>query len=262
MRITFVTAFLDLDRESWESFSRSVNDYFNHFTPYVEFIKKSPEDDMIVFLDKKHIDKMLPILKGSERITIIPIDRNYMISNIQTWSRLEREREIMASDTYKKSNGYRTHPETINPEYTLINHAKIDFLLQASKISTSPYLAWTDFGYFASKDRIPSSPLDLNKIEGDKITYTLINPISDIDSDIYYTLKFYPETIGGFFFIGKREKIFEYSLLYNEVLDFFSLKEIADDDQHVALQCYIRRPMLFSLILTGKWHAALTYLSS
>ncbi len=166
----------------------------------------------------------------------------------------------MNSEYYKSLISHRDVPECHIPEYTLINHSKIDFMIEASKLKNSEFFCWIDFGYFALKERIPLNLVDINKLDKNRINYTLINPIDNRDSDVLYTLRNAPERIGGFFFFGERNVLKEYQELYHFVLKEFQYDyNIADDDQHLVLRCYVKQPDLFALHYLGGWHRALCH---
>lgn len=263
-KLCYVTAFLDLQRENWSEFKRSFSDYFNSFLPLLNLFQGLPLEEkdyeLIVYMDKNHVETVKSAVKNSRRITVVEIDSNFLSENIPVWKRLEKEEKIMASDQYKKLMGQRVkYPEHSNAKYTLINHAKIDFINHAMKLSDSENFCWVDFGYFQTPERIPTTMLDLKHFQPDRITYTLINALEEKDKDILYTLHFAPERIGGFFFLGNRKAMSEYQKLYHEIHRGFQDSNLADDDQHLALRCYFRQPELFSLHNLGGWHKALVY---
>ena len=177
------------------------------------------------------------------------------------WKTLEKEREIMNSVDFKNTVGSRIiFPEHTFPEYTLLNHSKIDILcslIDSNKINCQ-YYCWIDFGFFADKKNIPKKLLDINRFNLDTINYTLVNNIDDKDKDIYYTLHNAPEKIGGFFFFGRKDRLKEYQILYHKMLKYFqNILNIADDDQHLALQCYFYKSSLFTMHYLGEWHSVL-----
>ena len=263
--LCYVTAFLDLNRDHWDFFRRSQEEYFRHFSPLLDIFEKDgnrSEYSLIVYIDSKHEENLRKIIPSCLEgiIHVVCIDEKFMEENIPVWSRLNKEREIMESEEYKTRFASRLcFPENSNPKYTLINHAKIDFVSHATFIfPVCEYFCWVDFGYFQNRDRIPSSLLDINLFDKDKINYTLINPLDERDTDVEYTMHCAPERIGGFFFFGNRENVLIYQKLYHEVHIQFQENNLADDDQHLALRCYFRNPSLFSLHNLGGWHKALT----
>jgi len=266
MKVCYVSLFYDLNRDKWKKFSRSFDDYLTHFKPFIDLFNKEQKDEyeMVLFLDKKHVESVEKI-KGESRIKIIEIDEKFLQTNFPMWKSLPREREIMESKEYKQLIPHRLHyPEHHIPEYTLINHCKIDAISYAiqNNLSIAEYYAWVDFGYFQLEERIPKNFIDLTKLDLDRINYTLINPLTKHDNNIHYTIMSAPERFGGFFFFGSREKMLEYQELFHSVLNRFQNEfNLADDDQHLAMFCYFSRPDLFKLHNLGGWHRALTHFS-
>lgn len=261
-KICYVTAYTDIGRDSWNDiFSRSFDVYLNGFIPLVNLFRKSSSDqyELIAFIDKRYykvVSALTENIKNIENIRLIPTDKEF-IEKLPVWSRYEREKEIMNSVEYKELVKNRNHPETKYPEYTLINHAKIDFINLALSLTDCYYFCWIDFGYFANTRRklYPQSLVDVRKVDCSKICYGCLNHIvPEVDFSIINTLVNPHEKVAGGFFICNRDNIGEYTVLYNEVLDEFSKLNVADDDQHVVLQCFKRKPGLFSLIHTnGEW---------
>ncbi len=264
MSLCYVTAFLDIGREQWSSFSRTFDTYFENFKPHVDMFRTLDYTDLkydfVIFIDKEYAEKIRQYCENIKNIKIFEIDNDFMIKNIPVWSKLEKETEIMNSSMYKNTVSHRLHfPENNNPRYTLINHAKIDFVNLAMNFVDSEFFCWVDFGYFQDRNRIPRNPLDVLKLDKERINYTTINQIDDQDKNILYTLQHAPEKVGGFFFFGSRKSLQEYQKLYHSVLYTFQNLGIADDDQHIALRCYFIKPELFRMHHLGIWHRALMY---
>lgn len=262
--ITYISAYLDIKRDTWKCYSRSFDMYLKSFKPFIElFSSDSDQDqDMILYLESKYISQLQSLLKPNTRIKIIEIDIYWVEKNLYVWSLLEREKEIMKLESFKNMINHRNNcPETYIPEYTLINHGKIDFIGHAidNNLSDSEYFAWVDFGYFNTENIISTRCLDINKLNLNTINYTLINNIVSTDADRYLNLIYAPEKIGGFFFFGQKDILKKYQLLYHTVLHEYHSMNIADDDQALAIACYFKQPELFTLHYTGQWHIALKY---
>ena len=256
--LTYVTAFLDIGRNDWKQFERNVDTYFEHFAPLAEMFKgmNKAEYGMVIFIDAKHSERLRKMTDPATQLIEITQESLSKISVL--WGRLDREREIMESQQYRLLMASRLRfPEHHNPKYTLINHAKIDLVVEAGKYTTSKYFCWVDFGYFQKSDRIPAKPIDISKLNPNTVNYTLINPLDSRDENLMYTLMNAPERIGGFFFFGHREVLRKYQELFHNVHETFQSANLADDDQHIALRCYYENPELFTLHLLGGWHKAL-----
>lgn len=260
MRLCYVTAFWDIGRDNWVDFQRSFDKYFEVFTHMVKMFKNDPENkeyELFVFIDSKHYARVSAYVGDYPNIFVLAIDEDFMKNNIPLWSRLEKETTIMASEQYRTFMASRLQfPEHNNPKYTLINHAKIDFINFALLFSKSEAFCWIDFGFFQSLNKVPSRLLDVNLFDKNKIHFTLIHPLDERDKDVGYTLLNAPEKIDGGFFLGTRENVKKYQKLFHKIHSWFQEKNIADDDQHVALQCYFHVPSFFQLHYLGSWHKA------
>jgi len=255
-KLCYVSAYLDIGREKWVHFQRSFNKYFEGFTPLVDMFKKNtdPKYELIVYIDQLYIDRVNEYVGESKNITVVPINEQFMRNNIYAWSKLDREKEIMDSSYYKNFVRHRLNcPETHQPRYTLVNHAKIDFVNFSKLLSNAEYFCWVDFGYCGDRERIPKNMLDINRLDKDRINFSLINPITAQDSDVIYTIVAAPEKVNGGFFFGNRQKLEEYGELYHKVHKWFADNNLADDDQHLVIQSTLRKPDLFKLHNLGGW---------
>lgn len=249
----YVTAFYDLNREHWNNpFKRSVSTYISAFKRLVKFIP-----NVVVYMDKRHLSKI-----SSENAEIIPIDEEWLNRFCPNWKELKTDTQIVESDTFRQKVAHRNHPEVTMAEYSLINHAKIDFVCHAIQLKPNhERYAWIDFGYF-SGDHIPLPPpqLDFNKIPIDKVTLAQLHPLEDNDFDMSYTLKFAPERIGGFFFCGGATVLLYHQQIYRHVHKCFQKAGIVDDDQHALLQCIKMNKNIYNLVSCG-WHTILSELA-
>ena len=257
--ICYVSLYYDIGRIKWETFQRSFDDYLLHFEPFIKLFNKNTcgDDLMVVFIDKTVEEKLREKLTDETRIQLIGIDNEFM-NELPMWKTLQREREIMEDQSFKFILGNRhVFPEHNYPEYTLINHCKIDlisYLINSGEVHFN-YYAWVDFGFFKVHENIPKKLLDISRFNLDTINYTCVNPIDNKDTDIIHTLQNAPEKIGGFFFFGRKDKLLEYQKMYHETLDWFqNVLKIADDDQHLALHCYFKKPDLFTMHVHYGWH--------
>lgn len=261
MSICYVTAFCDIGRGEWKNkFRRSFSQYLSGFLPIFNQIVAYPSQyQLVAFIDNKYSNILHTLASEYTNVMIIPIDQSFLDKRIPAWSRLDRERQIMASAEYQRLVGERlVYPEHHNPRYTLINHAKIDFVRYAiACYSPGEFFAWVDFGYCSNPDKIPRYPLDRSKFDQNMVTYTLINHLDRNDGNIVQTLQTAPERVGGFFFAGTPSALRQYQQLYHDVHKVFQDNNIADDDQHIVLQCFLTRPDLIRLEYVGGWHKAL-----
>jgi hypothetical protein len=222
------------------------------------------QDEMIVFMDTKHLDSLKSILTTSCKIKLIPIDREWM-NKLPMWRTLSRETDIMKSVNFLNLvPDYRKNkPEVLYPEYTLINHCKIDLICYVieNNMTSNDYLAWVDFGYFKISDNIPNKLLDIEKFHKDRINYTILNPISEAEKDPIFVLQQALENIAGYMFLGRKDILLKYQKVYHNALHYYQYTlGIADDDQALALYCCWQNPDLFHFFYIPKWHKGLVML--
>ena len=259
-KLCYVTAYLDIGRDKWKNFQRTFDRYFKSFTPLVDMFKKNPIDkhELVVYIDDSHYERVKEYVGESKNITVFPINERFMENNISAWSRLDKEREIMSQTNFLSLVKHRSDcPETYEPKYTLINHAKIDFVNFSKILTNAQYFCWVDFGYCGDPGSVPVNLLDINKFDKNRINYVLLNPLTPKDSDVIYTIVTAPERVGGGFFFGSRERMAEYGELYHKVHKWFQENNLADDDQHFIIQSNLRKPDLFRLDHLGGWFKAL-----
>lgn len=254
--LCLVSAFVDIRRENWTTFSRSIGQYLCHFYQYTKL-----HHEMIIFIDEKHFESLRNLCSNNPNIKLISINDNWMKEHIHAYQNLYRETEIMNSEEFKQLVSHRLgHPECSKPLYNTMQHAKIDFVCHVinNKLSESSYYAWTDFGYFQDPRKIPQKDLDLSKFDLDKINFQAISELTNQDADTIYTLTTAPERVGGFFYLGNRDNLLLYQELYHTICQEFHDMNIVDDDQHIMIKCIFRNPNLFHVWNLGGWH--LTYL--
>lgn len=257
MSLCLVSAFLDIGRQDWNTFHRSMDQYFRNFYPYTKI-----NHEMIVFMDDKYVDLLRKLCENAGHIAIIPINRAWMKEHIHAYRQLSRESEIMQSTQFKGLIKHRLHhPECSKPEYNIMQHAKIDFVCHVIEkgLSMADYYAWTDFGYFQNQSTIPSNSLDITKFDLERVNFQAINPFTRLDFNIMYTLTNAPERVGGFFFLGNIEQLKKYQKLYHSICSEFHGKGIVDDDQHIMIQSIVKDPDLFKVWMLGGWHLVYTH---
>lgn len=266
--LVIVSAFLDIDRQNWSKYQRTVENYILSFSNYFNYSNK-----MVVFVDDKYIKEIQLLYNNSSHnnAIFIPINTEWMSKNIYAWQQLNISKSIMESENYKfllKDRIVNGSPENIYPEYNTINHSKIDFICYAinnNLINSDSFICWSDFGYFHSilhnnPSNYPVASIDITKFKSDKLTFCLRNKIDNNDRNIIYTLVNAPEKFTGSFFAGPTNLMLKIQFLYHTSLKEMYDNNISDDDQHIYLRCFLKEPQLFNLYLdTCKWPEALCY---
>ncbi len=269
----FVSAFFDIGRGSWKSkFTRSVDRYFLYFDRFVAF----PEP-LVVFMDEQHVDRLVEVVQLSRPnylTIIIPITENFLVTHIWSWSLLPREREIMNSPAYKAKIAHRiSHPEHHNPRYTLINHAKIDFvnyvIEEFPKVFPKRFhpiegvnrYSWIDFGYLHDISYIPKKNyLHLEMLSPSNITYFIMSEMHEKYADPEFILAHAPDLVTGGFFSGTIPVLEEFQKQYHTALLDHQKMNIANDDQDMIPFIYYKKWDRFTFIQVNSFKHALLYL--
>ena len=244
----FVTAFKDLEREKWPRFGRTVGNYFERFQKLVAL-----PIPLVVYVDTKTASHVRAAVKGRRFFTEVIVVTSKALAKMGVWSLLGRECEIMQSKKYLELTSHRrTFPENNNPRYTMINHAKVDFVHDAShRFPQFPYLAWVDFGYIDEGVQIRGVLDPLAHNDPSKVTYGTNKWPEGRDGDPIYTLKTATMGVEGNFFWGSAEAHARYREKYHETLRRFQRRGIADDDQAVAINIAVHHPELINLKKLG-----------
>lgn len=266
MSVCYVSAFYDINRENWKAlYPRSFSEYLKYFLPYIDlFSRDDKKCEMIVYIDDKHIDEVKKHMKPNTDIKLIPINKEFMETNIPMWKKLDREKEIMSSSEFKNLIPHRLNfPENSVPEYSLINHSKIDFVNYTieNKLSSFDYFLWTDFGVLTKEEFIPKKFINIDQMKVDKINISLINHMDNRDSDRIYILINAPEKIGGAFYFGEKNVWKKFQCLYHAILSEYQISGICDDDQALVIACHFRDPTLFHMHYIGRWSITLRHFS-
>ena len=283
--ICIVTVFFDIGRGFWnDKYKRTTKFYIQSFLNYLDYPYK-----MVCYIDDRCIDYILEHYTRSphDNKIFIPINHKWLENNIHAWKQLPKDREIMKSSRYRQYIDHRQtimypngppvgglekkiFPENEMPEYNAINHAKIDFIMNAIQngyINTS-VTCWCDFGYFGTqhqnnKDTFPTSTLDKNKFSPDRITFFVRKDIVEQDIDPIYMLICAPDIFTGTFWGGPTNLMEKMQNLYHESVEELYSVNISDDDQHIYLRCCLKDSDLFNLKLTvlPEWPKGLLYFS-
>lgn len=261
--LVFVSAFFNIQRSHWKKYQRPIDYYIQSFVTFLDLYTKSSYP-MIVYLDQRYLQH--PLIQkyiSHPNLRWIPIDENWLYENILSWKKLEVAKKIMSSLHYKNLLQHRIqqeYPENIYAEYNMINHAKIDFIKHAIDhrfIQPHQFVCWTDFGYFYSvysDHRFPKKVIDVRYFDTQRMNFFLRNKIDFEDQNSIYTAIFAKDLFTGGVFGGPVPLLQEFHSLYHECLDELHQGQISDDDQHVYLRCFLKRPNMFHLFLSiGKW---------
>ena len=170
--------------------------------------------------------------------------------------------DVMRSESFHRQNDQLDHPEGFSAEYNVLMNAKLSMLKDAAERDDfhSENFFWIDIGYGHGNQSVyptagcwsPESLINDRKY-GDEITYIAVNDVTQVSTILQlYQRRIGPGVNGGFFG-GSRKALEQYYDLYHEVLEDFLSWDMMDDDQTLALECYLRRPQLFNMV-SGGWY--------
>jgi hypothetical protein len=244
--IIFVTAFKNINKAAYgNNNGRSVDQYIEYF----KLLASSIDYKLIVYVEND-IRKRLETLNLKSNIVL----HDYNDVNTFYNKYLETEKRIMSSNEYQNKVPVerKVNPEHSHPEYTLVNHNKVNFLSHTKKLySDYDLYSWIDFGAIRNNlDHVPSF-LNFNSLE-DKISYmNLCKPGERISKeDMLKTADVY---LTGTSFIVPSRLVEAYEHIYELKLLEFYKDNVCDDDQNVVLQIYYDHPFLFQLFQSSTW---------
>lgn len=260
-KIAYITSFLDINRESWDIWEhRTVSTYIEYFMRLITLFKNTQEHVMFAYIDEKLIPIIQPKITKEYSVYLIPLSEEFLTDNCPMWNRINKETEIMNSEWFRNIVKHRLeYAECSQPKYTMIMNVKIDLMIHSFQLTDADMFCWIDFGYVKLPEVLPDRLLDINKFDQNRMNFSLINNIQENDYDIIKTLVNPREIFEGGFYVGNRSVLCEYQKLFYEVHNIFHTMGIVDDDQHILLQCYRRKPDLFKLHYQGKWLQSLRY---
>lgn len=265
----FITAFYDIGRGEWENnpFKRTNTKYFDYFERFVRF-----PQPLLIFIDETLLENVTNLVATHRQgilTWIIPINETFLLENMRMWSLIEKEKEIMSSPKYQMMIKHRIHhPEHNNPRYTLINHAKVDFMIYGihwleNKNFHFKRYSWIDFGYFHETYFRPKSfTLHLDELlPNQNITYFIMGDLNEAYANPFYILVKAPDLVTGGFFSGTKSVLEEYRDEYFKAVkihqDFFG---IANDDQDIISYIYYNQWNRFNFIRVSSYKHAFLYL--
>ena len=243
--IVFVTLFKDIGRDKWQHYKRDPSEYIECFLRLATSIPYK----LVVYVEPK-IRGLLADYTFSDNIIFINFDS---VEHTFIKKYIGLESEIITSQDYQNRIPYfrkNQNPEHVYPEYTLINHSKINYIRDAKQNVLPNYMfyAWIDFGY-AKNDTIQlPKAIALDKLPTNKLTYHSLRDVPDEKIDPNYILGSDDLYLTGSSFIVPNSIVEAFEVLYEYKLIEWQTRWIADDDQSLVLQIYQDHPGLFNLI--------------
>jgi protein YibB len=224
--ITIVTAFYDIDRENWNSYSRSNEEYFRCFKLLCELKNK-----IIVFTQNKFKKQFEDIISTIKTDLIVLYDDAIIENDFY----INKINEIQKSPDYL--NGILTPdcPEYWNPYYVFVNFLKSKFCIEA--IERVPNIdntvAWIDFGYVKKEEQLPKTKLWNYHFDDNIHLWNIKNIPQQVD--LTNTIKTNTVYIQGCHIVSPKNKWYTLNKLMNEQLEYLLMNNLIDDDQTLLL---------------------------
>lgn len=250
--ITIVCVFYDIGRGNWSPdkgfphyIQRTNETYLERFSYLAQLDNK-----MIIWTTENMISKVMEHRKGKENKTkILTFDYfNHFYDDRMAIS------EIQHSDSFqnKVKPHLKLNPEYWDPDYVLLMALKPWFVKHGIKIAeykgfqVDETVAYIDFGYMRTPDKIPESKQWKYNFDPAKIhlfgykDYEPERQIEDVifDNDVYFL---------GAQVVAHKSTWQELNILILNNLQKLMKKNLVDDDQTLWLMTYLEAPDLFEV---------------
>lgn len=228
--ITIVTAFYDIGREDWSSYSRKNEEYFRCFKLLCQLKNK-----IIVFSQSKFKKQFDDIIDNIKSDLIVFYDDKIIDNELY----IKKINKIQKSPEYLDGILTPNCPEYWNPYYVYVNFLKSDFCLEAIKRvpEIGDFVSWIDFGYVKKQEQIPNSKLWSYDFD-DKIHFWCIKDIPQ-EINLVHTIKTNTVYIQGCHIVATKNKWIILNELMNNQIEYLFLNNLIDDDQTLMLMSYI-----------------------
>ena len=153
-RILWVSAYREINRESWKVSGRSFDEYLECFHRLV----KPLSPNLVLYIDdKSRIEGLDNIYPYDIEDTFIP-------------RMTKRQQEILDDPKFKSIIGEKTWVEYTNADYSMTLSSKECFTRRASDMFPNyTHYAFIDFGYAKTPEVAPPFPLSVSKVVDNKI---------------------------------------------------------------------------------------------
>ena len=242
--VLFVTAYKDINRESWQHYVLTNDYYIERFIRLTNNIQYK----LIVYVEDSKMNKL-------KCYTFKPniIFKKFEDVDIFLDKYLEKDKEIMTSEIYKSKipDHRKINPEHIYSEYNLINHSKINFVRHSKNLYPNyRFYSWIDFGFARETTTVPKN---INfPILPEKIIYQVLKiPEYVIDPNIMLSLD--DIYFAGSTFIIHHSLVEIIECLYEKKIQEFQSNYITDDDQNLILQIFYENKHLFCFVENENW---------
>ncbi|KAL7073608.1 hypothetical protein ACQ4LE_006934 [Meloidogyne hapla] len=256
--LTIVTALLDIGRDRWNQYGRTMTQY-HEFLKYLLQLRLP----MVIFVDNKswhfvHRERSRIGLGTKTKV------RRISLSQLPFFSFKSKVTKIMKDELNNWENEWnpsmRSHPESSHPEYSLLVNSKTFFLVEAAAENPfgSEFFVWLDAGYgHGDRSIFPQAWQWQPTFQKGIISLIKLTPPTDFVNR-YNLQSLYRQdisVISGGFIAGDRNSIFRLHQLYYKKFIYLIEKQKIDDDQTMLVLLINEYPEFFH-IFYGDWFDA------
>ena len=247
---TVVSAFFNIKRNDWNSYSRSVDEYFKNATNMLTI-----NDFIVVFTEPEYETRVKEIMKNKVyKLIIMDIKDLYWY---KYYSTIEN---IMNSDIFKNGLKNTTCPEVCKPLYDIIMYSKTKLVKQVIEINpfNTTHFVWLDFGVHQHMFRPEMKNKKLLPFGvDDKVRFLCRDIPTEKDLHLNTFFKSNENRFAGTMFTGNKDNLLLFDkYLEEDILEAFN-KGVVDCDQSFFSNVYLKHPTLFSLYF-GDWAQLIT----
>ena len=250
-KITLVTAFFPINRESWKGFERSDEKYLDYFKFWARI-----KNDLIIYTDKKSSESIKKVRDDFGR-------KNTKVIVIDDWAKIDEElyqsnkkalNNRLSIDFRIKPN----NPESWNPDYNFMMILKEWCVMDAVKKQYAKgMIAWIDFGFNHGGEYYTNSEefdYEWQYNFSNKIHLFMVNKLDDLP--IFEICRRMNTYIQGDMVVAPADLWLKLWNLVRENMVALNKVGLSDDDQTLLQMSYLQKKEIFELH-TSKWFSEL-----
>ncbi|MFQ7565496.1 WlaTC/HtrL family glycosyltransferase [Clostridium perfringens] len=248
--ITIVTAFFNINRESWNKFERGADQYLNYFSKWAKMKNK-----LIVFVENEELAKKIIEVRNNYNLgkrTIVNIIDDYKDIDRDLYNSIKK---VSQDNIHKEFRLLPNNPEVWNYNYDYIMLLKMWCVKEAIKNGqANGMVAWVDFGYNhggAVIDESSDFSFTWKYNFPEKINLFSVQDLDD--RPIFDIVRSMDTYIMGTVIVGIDYLWNDFWLLMRESMMSLNKCGLMDDDQTVILMSYREKPEIFN-IYKSSWH--------
>lgn len=250
-KITLVTAFFPINRESWKGFERSNKKYLDYFKFWARI-----KNDLIIYTDKKSSEYIKKVRDDFGR-------KNTKVIIIDDWTKIDEELYQSNKNALnnKLSIDFRlkpNNPESWNYNYNFVVNLKSWCVMDAVKEGYAEgMIAWIDFGFNHGGEYYTNSEefdYEWQYNFSNKIHLFMVNTLDDLP--IFEICRRMNSYISGGMVIAPANLWIELWNLVRENMIALNKVGLSDDDQTLLQMSYLQKKEIFELH-TSKWFSEL-----